>query len=133
MKCKVYITSEVFQDLLKLFPADYYDVTMRRDNSPVLTEKDLIKICSEYDAIITNVSNNISPTIINEASSDTQKLKVISNIAVGFDNINISSATDQSISVTTTPGTLDRSVAEFAVGLLLNATKNVSFHQKATT
>lgn len=125
MKCKVYITSEIFPDLLSLLPANRYDVTMRRDDSPVLSDRDLETICNSHDAIITNVSNNISSQIIKK----TKRLKVISNIAVGFDNIDVTSATHNQIAVTITPDTLDQSVAEFAVGLLLNATKNVGFHQ----
>ena len=129
MKCKVFVTSELFPDSLNLLPSDLYEVTIHPDSSAPLTKSDLMNIFKNYDAVLTNVSNKIDHEII-EASKN---VKIISNIAVGFDNIDITAADAKNIIVTTTPDTLNQSVAEFAVGLIIMAAKKVSFHQHLQT
>ncbi len=98
---------------------------MRKDDEPVLTEEDLIRIAGEYDALVCNISNKITSKVITAAT----KLKFISNIAVGHDNIDLDAARKKNIIIATTPGTLHRSVAEYAIGLLLMASRKVSTHQ----
>ena len=52
-------------------------------------------------------------------------LKCVSNVAVGFDNIDIPTATSNRVMVTNTPGVLDESTADFAFALLIAAARRV--------
>jgi glyoxylate reductase len=53
------------------------------------------------------------------------KLKVISNYAVGFDNIDVDAATKRSIIVTNTPEVLTETTADFAFALMMSAARRV--------
>lgn len=124
-KRKVFITSKLFNADLQRFDTMKHEVKIHDDLGPDLTEEDLINIGNDYDIIISNLTNKFTKRVLD----NSKRLKLISNIAVGYDNIDIESATKNQIIVTTTPDVLQRSVAEFAVGLLLMACKNVSCHQ----
>jgi glyoxylate reductase len=53
------------------------------------------------------------------------KLRVISNYAVGFDNIDVDAATKRSILVTNTPGVLTETTADFAFALMMSAARRI--------
>jgi D-3-phosphoglycerate dehydrogenase len=55
----------------------------------------------------------------------TTKLRVIARMGVGFDSIDIAGATDHGIVITITPGTLEESVAEHTVALMLGVTRGL--------
>jgi glyoxylate reductase len=125
VKCKVFVTSSIYKDLLSVLDSSRYSITVREDGQPVLCEKDLIAIAKNYDVLVTNITNKVTKNVLNNAS----RLKLISNMAIGHDNIDLESACENKIYVATTPDSLSRSVAEFTVGLLLMASKKVSLHQ----
>jgi glyoxylate reductase len=53
------------------------------------------------------------------------KLRVVANVAVGFDNIDVATATARGIAVTNTPGVLDDSTADFTWALLMAVARRV--------
>jgi len=53
-------------------------------------------------------------------------LKVIANVAVGFDNMDVSAAEAAGVIVTNTPGVLDRASADHTFALILDATRRIS-------
>ncbi|MER3486119.1 MAG: D-glycerate dehydrogenase, partial [Chloroflexota bacterium] len=53
------------------------------------------------------------------------RLKVIANMAVGFDNIDVAAATERGIVVCNTPGVLTDTTADFAWTLLMAAARRV--------
>jgi glyoxylate reductase len=53
------------------------------------------------------------------------QLKLVANVAVGYDNINISDANDSGVLITNTPGVLDNATADLAFGLLLAAARRI--------
>src|SRR5207302_635796 len=52
-------------------------------------------------------------------------LKIVSNVAVGFDNIDVPAATRHGVMVTNTPGILDDTTSDFAFALLMAAGRRV--------
>ena len=104
MKCKVFVTSSIYKDLLSALDSKHYSVTIREDDQPVLREKDLIAIAKTYDVLVTNITNKVTKNVLNNAS----RLKLISNIAIGHDNIDLESACKNKIYVATTPDSLSR-------------------------
>jgi glyoxylate reductase len=55
----------------------------------------------------------------------TPGLKIVSNVAVGFDNIDIAAATAHKVMVTNTPGVLDDATADFAFTLLMATARRI--------
>jgi glyoxylate reductase len=62
---------------------------------------------------------------IREIVLSTPGLKIISNVAVGFDNIDVAAATAHKVMVTNTPGVLDDATADFAFTLLMSTARRV--------
>lgn len=75
----------------------------------------LIEEIPKYDAILPMLSNPITKRVI-EAGD---KLQIIANHAVGYNNIDLEVAQQQNIKVANTPGVLTDSCAEFTMGLML--------------
>ncbi|MGH7761082.1 MAG: 2-hydroxyacid dehydrogenase [Candidatus Dormibacteraceae bacterium] len=62
---------------------------------------------------------------IRETVLSTPGLKIVSNVAVGFDNIDVPTATAHRVMVTNTPGVLDDATADFAFTLLMAAARRI--------
>lgn len=62
---------------------------------------------------------------IRETVLSTPGLKCVSNVAVGFDNIDVAAATAHKVMVTNTPGVLDDATADFAFTLIMATARRV--------
>jgi glyoxylate reductase len=62
---------------------------------------------------------------IRETVLSTPGLKCVSNVAVGFDNIDVAAATAHKVMVTNTPGVLDDATADFAFTLLMSTARRI--------
>jgi len=62
---------------------------------------------------------------IRETVLSTPGLKIVSNVAVGFDNIDVEAATAHKVMVTNTPGVLDDATSDFAFTLLMAASRRI--------
>ena len=62
---------------------------------------------------------------IRETVLSTPGLKIVSNVAVGFDNIDVAAATAHKVMVTNTPGVLDDATSDFAFTLLMAASRRI--------
>lgn len=79
------------------------------------TEETLIRDISDYDAILTMLSNPITGDVLAAAN----RLKVVANHAVGYNNIDLEAAKRHNTHIANTPGVLTDSCAEFTIGLML--------------
>ena len=86
-----------------------------------LTKEELIENVKGKDALLSLLTDTIDENII-DAGED---LKVISNYAVGYDNIEVKAATERGIAVTNTPGVLTEATAEIAWALMMAVARNV--------
>jgi len=73
------------------------------------------------DALLCMLSDRIDEEVLDAAPL----LRVVSNYAVGFDNIDVAAARRRGIEVTTTPGVLTDATADLAWALLLSAARNL--------
>ena len=86
-----------------------------------LTPAALQERVSGKRALVCVTTDRIDSAVIN-AGCD---LKIIANIAVGYDNIDLSAAASRGISVTNTPGVLTEAVAELTWGMILSVTRRM--------
>ncbi len=75
----------------------------------------------DYDAVLSLLSNPITREVIQQAD----QLKIIANLAAGYDNIDIEAAREAGIPVTNTPGVLTEATADAAFSLLLSAARRL--------
>lgn len=76
---------------------------------------------AECDAALTMVVDRITPEMLDASP----RLKVVANMAVGYDNIDPAEAASRGIWVTNTPGVLAETTADMAFALLMSAARNV--------
>ena len=82
----------------------------------------LIEKIGAFDGMISMLNDPLDAEVLEAAS----RLKVISQMAVGFDNIDVKAATRLGIAVGHTPGVLTETSADFAWALLMDAARRVS-------
>ena len=94
--------------------------TKLNNEDRLLTKEQLIKESDSCDGILSSISDKFDYDIINKLS---KKVKIISNFAVGFGNIDIDAAKKRNIVVTNTPDVLTDATAEIAILILLGASR----------
>ena len=92
-------------------------------NDELYSQSKLIELCQGCDAILTSQTDKMDKDIINKLPDS---IKVISNFAVGFGNIDLEAAKDRGIIVTNTPDVLTDATAEIAMLLILGAARRAS-------
>lgn len=100
------------------------------DESRTLSEAELVEKVKGMDAILCLLTDRIDSDLMDAAGP---QLKVISNYAVGFDNVDIKAATDRGIVVTNTPSDeVNESVAEHTWALILALARRIVEADEAT-
>lgn len=79
------------------------------------TKQELMQRLADKEGVICLLTDSIDAQVIDASP----KLKVIANVAVGYDNIDVKAATRKGILVTNTPGVLTETTADLAWALLM--------------
>ena len=118
---KILITRKLIKDsedkASKIFEVNF------NSNDELYSQSKLIEMSKGQDAILTSLTDKIDQDTI-EKLPDT--IKVISNFAVGFGNIDLEAAKKKGIVVTNTPEVLSDATAEIGILLILGACRRVS-------
>ncbi len=92
-------------------------------NDEIYSSKKLIELSEDCDAILSSIVDKIDENVINKLSD---KIKIISNFAVGFGNIDINAARKRNIMVTNTPDVLTDATSEIAMLLILGSARRAA-------
>ena len=113
-KPKLYSTHVLFEEPRKIL-AEHFDVEYwtgeERPSRP-----ELLKRVSGKNALICLLTEKVDRELLDAAGPN---LRIVANVAVGFDNIDVSACTERRVAVTNTPGVLDETTADFAWTLLM--------------
>jgi glyoxylate/hydroxypyruvate/2-ketogluconate reductase len=120
VKPKVLVTREVFDDTIE-YLRGHCEVEANQQDVP-LTPEALAQSAADKDAIVCSLTDRIDAVLI----AACPKLKVVANIAVGYNNIDVSACTARGIMATNTPGVLDDSTADLAWTLMLGAARRIT-------
>ena len=118
-KPRIYVTRQIFPDALDLIEKSA-ELELWPDDEPPSPEQ-LMEAMSNVDGAIINVMDRIDAPLLDAAP----KLRVLSQVAAGLDNIDIPEATKRDIMVGYTPGVLAKSTADLAFALLLAVARRV--------
>ena len=77
---------------------------------------------ADKDALVSLLTDAIDRAVIDAAP----KLKIVANVAEGFNNIDVGYATSRGIAVTNTPDVLTEAVADFTWAMILAITRRIS-------
>jgi glyoxylate reductase len=92
------------------------------DGGRSFTHDELVGVAPEVDAIVCLLTNSIDAAVL---AAGAPRLKVVANVAVGYDNIDVDVAADHGIAVCNTPAVLDETTADLAFLLILAAARRV--------
>ena len=118
---KILITRKLLQlneDRIKTL----YDAKLN-SNDELYSQKKLIELSEGCDGILSSLTDKLDEVTINKLP---ESVKILSNFAVGFGNINIEAAKKRNITVTNTPEVLTDATAEIGILLILGACRRVA-------
>src|SRR3989344_4633694 len=116
---KVFITRKIPQIGIDLLKKKHAVRVYPKDQ--VIPRKELLNAVKWCDALLCLLTDKIDKELL----EINPKLKIISNYAVGFNNIDVKTATAKGIPVTNTPGVLTDAVAEHTLALMLAVSKRI--------
>jgi len=119
-KTKVVITRGIFPEVVQQLQARF-DVVHNDDDRPWTAEELAARLAGASGAMATVMDKFDEPLL-----AKCPDLKVISNIAVGYNNIDIAAATARGIRVTNTPGVLDDTTADLTWSILMAAARRIA-------
>ena len=117
---RVYVTRGLPGDALERLAAAVEVVAWEGIDPPASQE--LARQATLSDGLITLLTDRIDKDLLAAAA----ELRVVSNVATGYDNIDVAAATARGIAVTNTPGVLEETTADLAFGLLLAVARRVA-------
>lgn len=126
---KIFVTRKIPGNAIQTLKDAGHTVSISDLDRP-LTPEELIKNLKDSDAVLSLLTDKIDGDVMDLAGPS---LKIISNYAVGFDNINIQDATDRGIVVTNTPcDEVNEAVADHTWALILNLVRRITESDRAT-
>lgn len=114
MKPTIFITRKLPDEAIESIKNQYQVKMWDSEDVPVPRER-LLEEAKTADALLTMLSDSIDEAVLTAGS----QLKVVANLAVGFDNIDLETATKNGIAVCNTPDVLTDTTADLAFGLLM--------------
>jgi gluconate 2-dehydrogenase len=119
-KPRVLITREIFDDVID-YLRQHCDVDDNQADKPYAPEALASKLAG-CDGLMCALTDRVDASLIARAL----QLKVVANIAVGYNNIDVPACTARGIKVTNTPGVLDDSTADLAFALMLATARRLT-------
>ncbi len=119
-KPTIYITRKIPNHLLEPYKNQFNFQMWHEETVPVPNDV-LYQEAKKADGLLCLLTEQIDEKFINEASH----LKIIANMAVGYDNINVAYANDKQIIVTNTPDVLTETTADLTFSLLMATARRI--------
>lgn len=120
MRSKVYITRKLPEEVMVKLSSHFQVRMWEGENVPVPRDV-LLKEIEYADGLLCLLTDRIDEEVLNKAN----ELKVICNLAVGYNNIDVEAAAKKGIVVTNTPGVLTETTADLTFALLMAAARRV--------
>ena len=102
--------------LAEHFDVEYWTGSERPSRAEVL------KRVADKNALICLLTEKVDAELLDAAGPN---LRIVANVAVGFDNIDLPECTKRNVAVTNTPGVLDETTADFTWALLMAVARRV--------
>lgn len=121
IKPRAYVTRKIPSEALDIVAASCDYRIWDSESEPVPRDALEAEI-SDADGVLTLLTERVDKRLLDAAP----RLKVVANMAVGYDNIDVAECTRRGIVVTNTPGVLTETTADLAFALILAAARRVT-------
>ncbi len=126
-KPRIYITRPLPPAAMQILEGQVEYRMWERENEPVKRET-LLREIVDVEGIICLITEKMDAEVIDRS----HRCRVIAQVAVGYDNINVAAATNRGIYVTNTPGVLTETTADMAWAILMATARRVVEGDKFT-
>lgn len=117
---RVVVTGRIPSDGLDLLRR-HHEVTAW-DEDRAITRTELLEFVRNADGLVTLLTEKVDSELLDAAGPN---LKVVANVAVGYNNIDVAACADRGVVATNTPGVLTEATADTAFALMLMATRRL--------
>ncbi len=126
MKKKILITRKYPKRGIDLLREQEFELTFWQKERP-MTQKELIELSAEHHALLCTLTDKIDIHFLNACNH----FDIISQFAVGFDNIDVARATELGIPVGYTPDAMSEATADIAFGLMIAVARKMFFMHRS--
>jgi glyoxylate reductase len=120
VKPKVYVTRQLFDEAIEILE-EHAEVEVYEGVDDAIPRELLLEKVVDVEGLLPLLTERIDAEVMDAAEG----LKVVSNYAVGYNNIDVAAATERGIYVTNTPGILTDTTADAAFALLMAAARRI--------
>lgn len=117
---KVVVTGKIPSGGLARLKAEH-DV-LAWENDVAISRTELLQMVAGADAVVSLLTEKIDAELLDAAGA---QLKSVSNVAVGYNNIDVPACEERGVLVTNTPGVLTEATADIAMALILMSTRRL--------
>ncbi|KMJ58839.1 2-ketogluconate reductase [Bacillus sp. LL01] len=121
----VFITRKLPEEVLSPLK-EMADVQMWNSESEAVPREVLLREAQKADALLTMLSDKVDKELL----AQSQNLKVVANLAVGYDNIDVEAASNKGILICNTPDVLTETTADLTFALLLATARRITEAQE---
>ena len=112
-KAKVFITHPLYPDARNLLQSCCDCEFWSKPERP--SRDELLGRLKDKDALVCLLTERVADDVLRAAP----KLRIVANVAVGYDNVDVPACSKRGVAVTNTPGVLDETTADFAWALMM--------------
>jgi len=116
---KVLVTGRIPGGVMAALEGDC-EVKANREDRPMERSR-VLELVKDMDGLLSMITDNVDAELMDRAT----RLRMIANMAVGYNNIDVAAATARGIPVSNTPGVLTDATAELAFALILAAARRI--------
>src|SRR5277367_2373749 len=117
---RVFVTHSLFNEARHILSAscdaEYWNASERP------SREELLRKVKDREGLICLLTEKINDELLRAAP----KLRIVANVAVGYDNIDVDACTKRNVVATNTPGVLDETTADFAWTLMMAVARRLS-------
>lgn len=121
---KILVTQKVPDAAYPLLEA-IGDVERNEEEGVIWPHEELLRCAPGHEYIFSLVTDTIDAHLLEACAVATPRLKMVANMAVGYNNIDVDTATQLGVAVSNTPGVLSDTTADLAFGLLLAVARHI--------
>ena len=123
---KILVTGRLPEEVMAAIKKEHHVVAHGEDRP--MERQRLLDLVGDKDGLLCMITDRIDEELLNRAPH----LKMIANLAVGYDNIDVAAATLRAIPVSNTPGVLTDATADLTFALILATARRVVEGDKRT-
>lgn len=117
----VYVTRLLTDDALAAVADLGRPVVLGREDPPTTAE--MLRDVTGAVAVVATLTDRVDAAVLGAAGP---QLRVVANVAVGYDNVDVAAARARGVVVTNTPGVLDAATADLTMGLVLALARRIA-------